>query len=282
MKQRIVTSLLLIPLLSLSLISELFLFLFMFLICLQIILETNIYIYEKNKKIRILIYFILISVYYFLIITNSESFVAYTLPLILISLFTSLFLNILSIQNFKTQNINVPQYPLIKENALHKIILRETSAIFFIFGISTVFFLYQSFSDIKWLLIPLLTVFSVDTFSYLLGSKFGKRKIKFLVKISPNKTVVGYIFGIIFGILMFIILNLLLGKLFTNFILLLSASIFFPVAAIIGDLHASSIKRNFGIKNYGNIFPGHGGLLDRLDSVTLSIVCMTVVKVLIV
>ena len=81
---------------------------------------------------------------------------------------------------------------------------------------------------------------------------------------------------------MFIISNLLLGKLFTNFILLLSASIFFPVVAIIGDLHASSIKRNFGIKNYGNIFPGHGGLLDRLDSVTLSIVCMTVVKVLIV
>ena len=50
----------------------------------------------------------------------------------------------------------------------------------------------------------------------------------------------------------------------------------------IRDSYASAIKRNFGIKNYGNILPGHGGLLDRLDSVILTIVCMTLVKVLII
>ncbi len=275
MKQRILTSLLLVPLLFLSLISELFLYIFMFSICLQIVRETNLYIYEKNKKIRTFFYSVIISGYYFSIIIIPDSFIAFLLPLILMALFISLFMNYLSIKN---QNIKAPQYPQKQVNSLNKIILRETSTIFFVFGISTVFFLYQSFSDIKWLLIPLLTVFSVDTFSYIFGSRYGERKIEFISKISPNKTLVGYVSGVFFGILMFIILNFLLGSLVSNVFALVGVSIFFPIVAIIGDLHASSIKRNFGIKNYGNILPGHGGLLDRLDSVTLAIVFMTLVK----
>jgi phosphatidate cytidylyltransferase len=193
-----------------------------------------------------------------------------------------MFLNIHGIRISGGKKINNSQYLLIQGDRQSKILLRETSAIFYIFGISTIFYLYQSASDLKWILVPLVTVFSVDTFSYIFGSIFGKKKIKFLSKISPNKTILGYLAGLFFGFVIFIILNLFLGRIVSGFLFLIILSILFPLIAIIGDLYASAIKRNFGVKNYGNILPGHGGLLDRLDSVILTIVCMTLVKVLIV
>lgn len=279
MKQRILTSLLLMPLLFFALISEIFLFLFMISIFFLIIIETNLYINEKNKKFRMLLYFILIAVYYFLIIFNFKNLIFYTLPVIIITFITSLYLNILELKANKYKNIKAPQYPLIQKKGYYIATLRESSTLFFLLGIATVFFLYESLSDLKWILIPLMTVFSVDTFSYIFGSIFGKRKIKFISKISPNKTIVGYVAGISFGFAAFIILNLILGVIVESMFLLVIISILFPILAITGDLYASAIKRNFGLKNYGNIFPGHGGLLDRLDSVILVLVCMAIVKV---
>ena len=282
MKQRILTSLLITPLLFFALISEVFLYLLILSICLRIILETNLDINEKNKKIRIIFYFSLILAYFLLIIISLDNLIIYTLTIIFLSLLISLFLNIYGIRNSEDKKINNSQYFLLQGNRQNKILLRETSAIFYIFGISTIFFLYQSASDLKWILVPLITVFSVDTFSYIFGSMFGKKKIKFVSKISPNKTILGYLAGLFFGFVIFIILNLFLGRIVSSFLFLIILSILFPLIAIIGDLYASAIKRNFGIKNYGNILPGHGGLLDRLDSVILTIVCMTLVKVLIV
>lgn len=279
MKQRILTSLLLMSLLFFALISEIFLFLFMISVFFLIIIETNLYINEKNKKFRMLLYFILIAVYYFLIIFNFKNLIFYTLPVIIITFITSLYLNILELKANKYKNIKAPQYPLIQKKGYYIATLRESSTLFFLLGIATVFFLYESLSDLKWILIPLMTVFSVDTFSYIFGSIFGKRKIKFISKISPNKTIVGYVAGISFGFAAFIILNLILGVIVESMFLLVIISILFPILAITGDLYASAIKRNFGLKNYGNIFPGHGGLLDRLDSVTLVLVCMAIVKV---
>ena len=201
------------------------------------------------------------------------------MPVIIITFITSLYLNILELKANKYKNIKAPQYPLIQKKGYYIATLRESSTLFFLLGIATVFFLYESLSDLKWILIPLMTVFSVDTFSYIFGSIFGKRKIKFISKISPNKTIVGYVAGISFGFAAFIIFNLILGSIVENIFLLVIISIIFPILAITGDLYASAIKRNFGLKNYGNIFPGHGGLLDRLDSVILVLVCMAIVKV---
>ena len=282
MRQRILTSLLITPLLFFALISEVFLYLFILSICLRIVLETNLDINEKNKKIRIIFYFSLILTYFLLIIISLNNLIIYTFTIIFVCLVISLFLNIYEIRNSGSKKINSSQYFLLHGNRQNKILLRETSAIFYIFGISTIFYLYQSASDLKWILIPLITVFSVDTFSYIFGSMFGKKKIKFVSKISPNKTILGYLAGLFFGFVIFIILNLFLGRIVSSFLFLIILSILFPLIAIIGDLYASAIKRNFGIKNYGNILPGHGGLLDRLDSVILTIVCMTLVKVLII
>jgi len=282
MRQRILTSLLITPLLFFALISEVFLYLFILFICLIITLETNLDINEKNKKIRLFFYFSLILTYFLLIIISLNNLIIYTFTIIFVSLVISLFLNIYEIRNSGSKKINSSQYFLLHGNRQNKILLRETSAIFYIFGISTIFYLYQSASDLKWILVPLITVFSVDTFSYIFGSMFGKKKIKFVSKISPNKTILGYLAGLFFGFVIFIILNLFLGRIVSSFLFLIILSILFPLIAIIGDLYASAIKRNFGIKNYGNILPGHGGLLDRLDSVILTIVCMTLVKVLII
>jgi CDP-diglyceride synthetase len=282
MRQRILTSLLLTPLLFFALISEVFLFLFILSICLRIILETNLGINEKNKKIRIIFYFSLILMYFLLIIFSLNNLIIYTFTIIFVSLAISMFLNIHGIRISGGKKINNSQYLLIQGDRQSKILLRETSAIFYIFGISTIFYLYQSASDLKWILVPLVTVFSVDTFSYIFGSIFGKKKIKFLSKISPNKTILGYTSGLFFGFVVFIILNLFLGRIVSSFLFLIILSIIFPLIAIIGDLYASAVKRNFGVKNYGNILPGHGGLLDRLDSVILAIVFMALVKALII
>ncbi|RDY23900.1 phosphatidate cytidylyltransferase [Romboutsia maritimum] len=106
--------------------------------------------------------------------------------------------------------------------------------------------------------------FMTDTFAYFSGYLFGKHKL--IPKISPKKTVEGSIGGIIgstCGCILF-------GYIF-NLDLIYMALIgsLGSVIAQFGDLFASSIKRYVGIKDYGKLIPGHGGILDRFDSVIL-------------
>ena len=109
--------------------------------------------------------------------------------------------------------------------------------------------------------------FISDTFAFLVGSKFGKTKLA--PDISPNKTVEGSIGGIVGVILSFIGITLLgnykfgiNGNVFYWTLIGIAAS----VAGQFGDLTASAIKRYCKIKDFGNIMPGHGGVLDRFDS----------------
>lgn len=100
-----------------------------------------------------------------------------------------------------------------------------------------------------------------DTFAYFSGMLFGKKKL--CPEISPKKTVAGAIGGTIFGtvagLVVFYIMDLDMG--FALCALPLS------IISQLGDLAASVIKRRFGVKDYGKIFPGHGGVLDRFDSI---------------
>lgn len=116
-------------------------------------------------------------------------------------------------------------------------------------------------SEYIWLIF--IISFGTDTFAYTAGNLFGKNKL--CPKVSPNKTIEGSIGGIIGSSILTIIFSLYLnlGPLWKIIIL----SIICSILAQLGDLVASRIKRLTGIKDYGFIMPGHGGVLDRFDSI---------------
>lgn len=106
--------------------------------------------------------------------------------------------------------------------------------------------------------------FATDTFAYFSGKLFGKNKL--IPKVSPNKTIEGSIGGIIGSTVCCVIF----GYIFKIDIVKLGIIGFFgSIIAQFGDLFASSIKRYVGIKDYGKLIPGHGGIMDRFDSVIL-------------
>jgi len=111
-----------------------------------------------------------------------------------------------------------------------------------------------------------------DTFAYFVGTRFGKHKL--CPNISPNKTIEGAVGGFIGSGLFTILLGFLVQNFYYNQIPWYHygiLGILCGIAAQFGDLSASSIKRSVGIKDYGSFFPGHGGILDRFDSVIFTI-----------
>lgn len=110
-----------------------------------------------------------------------------------------------------------------------------------------------------------IIAFSTDTFAYLVGITMGKTKL--IPDVSPNKSIEGALGGVIASaIITYLYLSYFeLGKMVFDFLLGISGA----AIAQIGDLVASRIKRDIGIKDYGNLIPGHGGILDRFDSVIL-------------
>lgn len=119
-----------------------------------------------------------------------------------------------------------------------------------------------------YILYVFLGAFASDTFAYLIGCKFGKRKL--CKDISPKKTVEGAIGGIIGVLVSYIILTYVANTFFAmhiNMIYMAIVGIIAAVAGQFGDLAASSIKRYCDVKDFSNIIPGHGGILDRFDSI---------------
>lgn len=130
-----------------------------------------------------------------------------------------------------------------------------------------------------------LPVFS-DTFAYLVGSTLGKRKL--CPSISPKKTVAGAVGGLLGSVLCAVTFFLLFDlyavipvgyvtfsdSVAVRAVVFVVLGIVGGVLAEIGDLAASRIKRTMNIKDFGNIFPGHGGVLDRLDSIMFTLVML--------
>lgn len=117
-------------------------------------------------------------------------------------------------------------------------------------------------------LLVFIAAWITDTFAYFCGVFFGKHKL--IPKISPKKTVEGSIGGIVFCVLAFMLYGLVLEKAFDftpNYLGLCIVGFGMSILSQLGDLLASAIKRSYGIKDYGKLFPGHGGILDRFDSI---------------
>ena len=104
-----------------------------------------------------------------------------------------------------------------------------------------------------------------DAFAYFCGRWFGRRKL--CPSISPNKTVEGSVSGTVIGTASGVLTWLIMRNFNpTPLFVYVIASFFCTIAGQIGDLCASAIKRQAGIKDFSNLFPGHGGAIDRLDS----------------
>lgn len=108
-----------------------------------------------------------------------------------------------------------------------------------------------------------------DGGAYFAGVFLGKHKL--CPKVSPNKTVEGLIGGLVTGTLVSILIGFIYSFIYTdisfNYLALTVVGLFGSTISVLGDLTFSQIKRYCGIKDYGSLFPGHGGILDRFDSV---------------
>lgn len=113
----------------------------------------------------------------------------------------------------------------------------------------------------------LLAAWGTDIFAYCIGKRFGKHKFS---QISPNKSIEGCIAGIIGAIALMLVYtwgcNTYLGMNF-SYCTIIVIAILLSLIGQVGDFAASSIKRYTGIKDFSNLIPGHGGMLDRIDSV---------------
>ncbi len=135
-----------------------------------------------------------------------------------------------------------------------------------------------SYDAIFFILLILCFAWGGDTCAYFAGRAFGKHKL--CPKVSPKKTVEGAVGGVLgtmlFGVIITVIYSVVADRTeaFTRsnigvsmYLIIALLGVVAAVLGIYGDLFASVVKRQCGIKDYGTIFPGHGGILDRFDSV---------------
>jgi len=149
-------------------------------------------------------------------------------------------------------------------------------SVYIIFAFSGIIYLRDCGNDYVYLLVFIMA-WLTDIFAYLTGMLLGKHKL--IPEISPKKTVEGSIGGVVVSTAVFVILSKLLPILELsniNIILLIMSGIIMSFVAQIGDLCMSAIKRQFEIKDFGKLFPGHGGVLDRFDSVLAVSAVMTI------
>ncbi len=197
---------------------------------------------QKKKNVLSILYF-----FSLILITLLWDFIWPALILLLISLSISSLWNLF----------------IMKKNTLWILYFLNYTLIFFVFFYSLVN--NQSQDESKYIILFIISIAILsDLGGYIGGKLIGKKKA--FPKISPNKTVEGTISAILFPtIINFSILNSMNYQIDKTILIILL--VLLSIGAILGDLFASLIKRNFNIKNASNLLPGHGGFLDRFDSV---------------
>lgn len=124
-----------------------------------------------------------------------------------------------------------------------------------------------------------LATYGSDTGAYFTGVKFGKHKL--IPRLSPKKTIEGSIGGIVLGTLLAVLFYNYNGAVELNsFIQAIVVAFVLTITAQFGDLTFSSVKRYVGIKDFSNLLPGHGGVLDRLDSLMFNALVFTIIALL--
>lgn len=112
----------------------------------------------------------------------------------------------------------------------------------------------------------IIAAWGTDTFAYIIGKRFGKHKFS---QISPKKSIEGCIAGVIGAIVISIIYTIIMNSIYNlgySYIYITIVTFGLSIIGQMGDFAASSIKRHVDVKDYSNLIPGHGGMLDRIDS----------------
>ena len=142
------------------------------------------------------------------------------------------------------------------------------TTIYITFGFTSIVLLRDLPHGNLLILLVFIGAWVTDGAAYFVGRALGKHKL--IPDVSPKKTIEGAVGGSIFCAISFVLFGFVAGK-FTpssaNIIEMLIAGLIISVISQFGDLIASLIKRHYGIKDYGKIFPGHGGVMDRFDSI---------------
>lgn len=137
--------------------------------------------------------------------------------------------------------------------------------------LSILLFISQRYGDIignyknLFVLAIFVLIWINDTAAFLFGSMFGKHRL--IERISPKKSIEGFISGIAFSVIAAIISSIYFQSI--SVYLWIAIGLITPVFASLGDLFESLLKRTFGVKDSGNLIPGHGGILDRIDSLLI-------------
>ena len=142
------------------------------------------------------------------------------------------------------------------------------------FGLSCAYTMFYWNYGMFYFLLAAFCAFITDSGAYFVGSAIGKHH--FAPVVSPHKTVEGSIGGLASSLVVNIIFAFIYSYGFAqgakiNFAVLIVTVLVASVAGMIGDLFASAVKRTYGIKDYGKIMPGHGGIMDRCDSLVFSL-----------
>ena len=172
--------------------------------------------------------------------------------LLIFSIFVSLFL---LRDLFSSKNL-----PGILAKKYFRFIFYITSSFVFIYLIAN----FKGFYDPSIILGCFILIWVNDSFAYVVGKKFGKQKLFY--KISPHKTVEGFLGGLLFCCISAAIVSRYIDDTLSTSSWLIIA-IIVSVFGTLGDLIESKLKRESNVKDSGKIMPGHGGILDRLDSV---------------
>lgn len=153
---------------------------------------------------------------------------------------------------------------------VESVFVASFSLLYIFIGFNAILFIHDLEPGGRYLYyICFLGAWITDIFAYFCGRAFGKHKL--IPAVSPKKTVEGSIGGTLFCVLATVVfgavVEALVPEITANLAVFAIAGLLIAVVSQIGDLSMSVIKRNYGVKDYGFIFPGHGGVLDRFDSV---------------
>ena len=213
---------------------------------------------EREKKVPLLIKLIGLVTYLMIVLNNVVSSNIFYIDYKVLAL--TAFLLMLPIIFFDRKKYNV-------NDALYLI----GTSIFL--GITFNFLMIFRNIDINYLIYILLITIMTDTFAHFFGTKIGKHKL--CPSVSPNKTIEGAVGGAIFGTFFGSVFYLTMFN--GNTFVIILISLLLSIVAQCGDLVFSAIKREYDVKDFGKIMPGHGGVLDRFDSLLFSILLFSII-----